>query len=212
LFRPRFIDDTHCINQRLHFTVSSFDHKKIFFLMVEGETLNQLIEQLQQLHLEQETILQALEDITQQDIVVDQEPRANIVQGNECDRTPASTPAIVTVAAPVTVPAPVTTGFHIGQRVFITNRITHILVRRATEADRTAIVTHFTATRIAIHTINSYYTHRHPKNLRPFVTMSSGSSPPPPPTTSSGQANGTSNNNNYNDNSDGNARYHGSRN
>jgi hypothetical protein len=136
--------------------------------MVEGETLNQLIERLQQLHLEQEAILQALEDIAQQDIIVNQEPRANVVQGNERNRTPAPTAAVVTVAAPMTLPTPVTTGFHIGQRVYITNRISHILVRRATEADRTAIVTHFTASRVAIRTINGYHTHRHPKNLRPL--------------------------------------------
>jgi hypothetical protein len=130
--------------------------------MVEGETLNQLIERLHQLHLEQETILQALEDIAQQDIVVDQEPRANIIQR---ERTPSSTPAVV----PVAVPVPSTIGgFHIGQRVYITNRITHVLVRRATEADRTAIVTHFTATRVAIRTTNGFNTHRHPKNLRPL--------------------------------------------
>jgi hypothetical protein len=136
--------------------------------MVEGETLNQLIERLQQLHLEQETILQALEDIAQQDIIVNQEPRANVVQGNERDRTPAPTAAVVAVVAPVTLPTPVTTGFHIGQRVYITNRISHILVRRATEADRTAIVTHFTASCVAIRTINGYHTHRHPKNLCPL--------------------------------------------
>jgi hypothetical protein len=139
--------------------------------MVEGETLNQLIERLQQLHLEQETILQALEDIAQQDIIVDQEPRANVVQGNERDRTSAPTAAVATVVAPVILPrtpTPVMTGFHIGQRVYITNRISHVLVRRATEADRTAIVTHFTASRVAIRTINGYHTHRHPKNLRPL--------------------------------------------
>jgi hypothetical protein len=129
--------------------------------MVEGETLNQLIERLHQLHLEQETILQALEDIAQQDIVVDQEPRANIVQS---DRTPSPTPAVV----PVAVPVPSTIGFHIGQHVYITNRITHVLVRRATEADRTAIVTHLTATRVAIRTINGFHTHQHPKNLHPL--------------------------------------------
>jgi hypothetical protein len=138
--------------------------------MVEGETLNQLIERLQQLHLEQETILQALEDIAQQDIIVDQEPRANVIQGNERDRTPAPTAAAVTVVAPVTLPTPSTpTVFYIGQRVYITNRITHVpLLRRATEADRTAIVTHFTATRVAIRTITGVHTHRHPKNLRPL--------------------------------------------
>jgi hypothetical protein len=62
-----------------------------------------------------------------------------------------------------------TTLFYIGQRVYITNRITHVpLLRRATEADRTAIVTHFTPSRVAIRTINGYHTHRHPKNLRPL--------------------------------------------
>jgi hypothetical protein len=141
--------------------------------MVEGETLNQLIERLRQLHLEQETILQALEDIAQQDIVVEQEPRANIIPNvvpnvvsnvvpNERDTAP-STP----IAEAVGVSSP--TVFYIGQRVYITNRITHVpLLRRATEADRTAIVTHFTPSRVAIRTINGYHTHRHPKNLRPL--------------------------------------------
>jgi hypothetical protein len=128
---------------------------------MESLNLNQLIEQLHQLHLEQETILQALEDIAQQDIIVDQEPRANIVQR---DRTPSPTPAVV----PVAIPVPSTIGFHIGQCVYIANCITHVLVRRATEADRTAIVTHFTATHVAIRTINGFHTHRHPKNLRPL--------------------------------------------
>jgi hypothetical protein len=147
---------------------------------MESLTLNQLIERLHQLHLEQETILQALEDIAQQDIIVEQEPRANIVPNvvpvaannaptvvhrSERDTTP-STPVAQAVSVPVPVPASVV--FHIGQRVYITNRINHVLVRRATEADRTAIVTHFTAPRVAIRTINGYHTHRHPKNLRPL--------------------------------------------
>ena len=83
----------------------------------------------------------------------------------------AQVPTVTAVPVPVpTVVAPVPTAFHIGQRVYITNRITHVLVRRATEADRTAIVTHFTASsRVAIRTsINGFHTHRHPKNLRPL--------------------------------------------
>jgi hypothetical protein len=92
--------------------------------MVEGETLNQLIERLHQLHLEQETILRALEDIAQQDIVVEQEPRAvvsNVV------------PNVGTSAAPTAVPVsqePTVTAFHIGQRVYITNRITLCYIAR----------------------------------------------------------------------------------
>jgi hypothetical protein len=140
--------------------------------MVEGETLNQLIERLHQLHLEQETILQALEDIAQQDIIVEQEPRANIVPhvvpnvvSNVVPHKRDTAPSTPTAEA-VGVSSP--TVFYIGQHVYITNRINHVLVRHATEADRTAIVTHFTATRVAIRTINGYHTHRHPKNLRPL--------------------------------------------
>jgi hypothetical protein len=156
--------------------------------MVEGESLNQLIEQLQQLHLEQERILQALENIA-----VDQEPRADIepvagvvssilstpmIQANELDRAPASVIVVSTIqvnkrdrvptSVPVAVPVPVNIEFHIGQCVYITNRITHVLVRRATEADRTAIVTHFTASHVGIRTINGFHTHQHPKNLHPL--------------------------------------------
>jgi hypothetical protein len=146
--------------------------------MVEGETLNQLIERLHQLHLEQETILQALEDIAQQDIIVEQEPRAyivpNVASNVVSNIVPNVVPNVVpnaaanaaaAIAAP-TLPTPVE--FHIGQRVYITNRINHVLVRHATEADRTAIVTHFTPSRVAIRTLNGYNTHRHPKNLRPL--------------------------------------------
>jgi hypothetical protein len=140
--------------------------------MVEGESLNQLIEQLQQLHLEQERILQALENIA-----ADQQPRTDIepIVGvasstvNAGARS-ASVPPVATPVSPV-APAvlPTVTVFHIGQCVYITNRITHVpLLRRATEADRTAIVTHFTQSRVAIRTINGYHTHRHPKNLRPL--------------------------------------------
>jgi hypothetical protein len=138
------------------------------------DSLNELIERLHQLHLEQERILTALE---------------NIVADNEPGRptTPAPTGVTVTVhpTTPVAIPvpreptspapreptfpvAPTVAAFHIGQQVYITNRITHVLVRRATEADRTAIVTHFTPTRVAIRTINGFNTHRHPKNLRPL--------------------------------------------
>jgi hypothetical protein len=121
---------------------------------MESESLNQLIARLQHLHLEQQRILQALENI-----------------GAE-DNNPAKLP---TIAAPVAVqvpvvpiPVPEPIAFHIGQQVYITNRINHISVRHATEADRTAMVTHFTASHVAIRTINGYHTHRHPKNLRPL--------------------------------------------
>jgi hypothetical protein len=139
--------------------------------LLSMESLNQLIEQLQQLHLEQERILQALENIVQEHIAADQEPStdiepvAGVVSSTVVVVGPASLPV---TSVPVAVPVPVTIGFHIGQRVYITNRITHVLVRRATEADRTAIVTHFTPSRVAIRTINGFHTHRHPKNLHPL--------------------------------------------
>jgi hypothetical protein len=150
------------------------------------DSLNQLIERLQQLHLEQARILEALENIITEVPADDR---------NERERTPTTTittttlvaaiatavpvltpimdniESVATVAATAPVSAP-TTKFHIGQRVYITNCITHVsLVRHATEADRTAKVTHFTASCIAIRTINGYHTHhthRHPKNLRPL--------------------------------------------
>jgi hypothetical protein len=140
---------------------------------MESLNLNQLIDRLQQLHLEQERILAALENII-----------ANSAD-SESESAPVPAPAPVPVPVPVapTTPiavpvpvlrepasplAPTVAAFHVGQRVYITNRINHVLVRRATEADRTAIVTHFTPSRVAIRTINGYHTHRHPKNLRPL--------------------------------------------
>jgi hypothetical protein len=143
--------------------------------MVERESLNQLIERLQQLHLEQETILTALENI-----VADNEPApaAVPVPPVPVPVPPVSPIATVVATTPVAVPVPreptspvaaTVAAFHIGQQVYITNRITHVpLLRRATEADRTAIVTHFTPSRVAIRTITGYHTHRHPKNLRPL--------------------------------------------
>jgi hypothetical protein len=142
---------------------------------MESLNLNQLIQRLQQLYLEQERILAALE---------------NIVADSESESEPAPVAAVPVPAPPVSVTVPVHPAtpvavrvprepaspvtptvavFHIGQRVYITNRITHVpLLRCATEADRTAIVTHFTQSCVAIRTINGYHTHRHPKNLRPL--------------------------------------------
>ena len=130
-------------------------------------SLNQLVERLQHLHLEQARILQALENIVADDDADDD------VEHVEPNTTPVPTvvaqvPTVTAVPAPVptavapepTAVAPEPTNFHIGQRVYITNRITHVLVRRATEGDRTAIVTHFTASNcVAIHTINGFHTH-----------------------------------------------------
>jgi hypothetical protein len=138
---------------------------------MESLNLNQLIARLQQLHLEQERIIAALENI-----VVNSD--SELVVDSDSEPAPVTVPVpAVSVAEPVhpttptavpVPPEPTVAAFHIGQRVYITNRINHVLVRRATEADRTAIVTHFTATRVAIRTINGYHTNRHPKNLRPL--------------------------------------------
>jgi hypothetical protein len=132
--------------------------------MVERESLNQLIERLQQLHLEQERILTALENI-----VVDNEPAPASVPVPPVPVLPPVSPIATVVATTAGDDIEPVAVFHIGQRVYITNRITHVpLLRRATEADRTAIVTHFTQSCVAIRTINGYHTHRHPKNLRPL--------------------------------------------
>jgi hypothetical protein len=147
-----------------------------FALPLSMDSLNELIQQLQQLDLGQERILTALENIA-----ADNEPPASPVAATVVTTGAGDEPAPVAVPVPPASPVAatvVTTGagdsiepiavFHIGQRVYITNRINHVLVRRVTEADRTAIVTHFTASRVAIRTINGYHTHRHPKILHPL--------------------------------------------
>jgi hypothetical protein len=137
--------------------------------MVERESLNQLIERLQQLHLEQERILTALENI----VAEDNEPAPAAVPVPPVPVPPAPVPPVSPIATVVATAAgddiELVAVFHIGQRVYITNRINHVLVRHVTEADRTAIVTHFTPSRVAIRTINGYHTHRDPKNLRPLL-------------------------------------------
>jgi hypothetical protein len=137
------------------------------------DSLNELITRLQHLHLEQARIIRALEDIVEIEIepfvaaTSDTIVVPTVLETNERGTaTTTPTPRTPTAEA-VGVSSP--TVFYIGQRVYITNRITHVpLLRRATEADRTAIVTHFTATRVAIRTITGIHTHRHPKNLRPL--------------------------------------------
>lgn len=114
--------------------------------MVEGTTLDQLLEQLRQLHLAQGRVLQALEST----IAVEDEAATNVI--------PTATVSTVAISEPT---------FQVGQQVYITNRITHIVTRRVTEADRTATVTHFTSTgRVGICTRNGFKTNRHPKHLR----------------------------------------------
>ena len=113
-------------------------------------TLDRLLEQLQQLHLEQGRVLQALESIIEDTahtaVAVNVVPTVQ----DEAHTTDAAT-------------------FQVGQQVYITNRITHIVTRRVTEADRTATVTHFTSTgRVGIRTRNGFKTNRHPKHLRPL--------------------------------------------
>jgi hypothetical protein len=132
--------------------------------MVERESLNQLIERLQQLHLEQERILTALVVLAD----IEPAPAAVPVPPVPVPPVPPVSPIATVVATAAGDDIEPIAMFHIGQRVYITNRINHVLVRHATEADRTAVVTHFTATRVAIRTINGYHTHRHPKNLRPL--------------------------------------------
>lgn len=117
--------------------------------MVEGTTLDQLLEQLRQLHLAQGRVLQALEST-----IADEAHEAHTAVATH----------VIPTAAVSTADAPT---FQVGQQVYITNRITHIVTRRVTEADRTATVTHFTSTgRVGICTRNGFKTNRHPKHLR----------------------------------------------
>jgi hypothetical protein len=133
------------------------------------DSLNELIARLQHLHLEQARIIRALEDIAEIEIEPVERPTRPAPTGAPVTVHP-TTPVAVPVAREPTSPVtPTAAAFHVGQQVYITNRITHVpLLRRATEADRTAIVTHFTATRVAIRTLTGVHTHRHPKNLRPL--------------------------------------------
>ena len=102
------------------------------------EDLRQLIERLQQLHIQRENISaeerRILREINQPFIGDDNAERPTERAVVEDDNA---------VVEAVTVePAQ---DFQIGQHVYITNTITHTgLVRRATHADRAAVVTHFT--------------------------------------------------------------------
>jgi hypothetical protein len=125
---------------------------------MEKEELRRLIERLQHLQIQRENISaeerHILQTIHQPLLVSNAErsaPRAVVVD----DEATAST-------------TPVEPVFRIGQQVYITNRITHTgLVRRATNADRAATVTHFTSTgRVGVRTYNGYSTNRQPSNLR----------------------------------------------
>jgi hypothetical protein len=125
---------------------------------MEGEDLRRLIERLQQLHIQRENI-SAEERLILQTI---HQP----LIGNNTER---SAPRAVVVDEVVTTRiATVVPVFQVGQQVYITNRITHTgIVRRATNADRAAIITHFTSTgRVGIRTYNGYNTNRQPTNLR----------------------------------------------
>ena len=119
--------------------------------MVDGATLDQLLEQLRQLHLAQGRVLQALESTI---AVVEHEAHTDVAT----NVIPTAAVSTVAISEPT---------FQVGQQVYITNRITHIVTRRVTEADRTATVTHFTSTgRVGICTRNGFKTNRHPKHLR----------------------------------------------
>jgi hypothetical protein len=126
---------------------------------MEREELCRLVERLQDLQIQRENISaeerHILQTIHQPLLVSNAErsaPRAVVVVHDEA--TARTTPV-----EPV---------FRIGQQVYITNRITHTgLVRRATNADRAATVTHFTSTgRVGVRTYNGYNTNRQPSNLR----------------------------------------------
>jgi hypothetical protein len=80
--------------------------------MVEEESLNQLIERLQHLHLEQERILQALENIATNDDVAHVGPNTTSVLAAAAGPAPVPTVTAVQVPVPAVV-TPVPTIFHI---------------------------------------------------------------------------------------------------
>ena len=127
---------------------------------MDQEELRRLIERLQQLHFQRETISAEEQQILQN--ILHQPPIGGI---NNTER-PAPAAVVETDEAPVVAVAAQL--FRIGTHVYITNNISHAgLVRRATRADRAAVVTHHTNTgRVGIRTYNGYRTNRQPENLR----------------------------------------------
>ena len=132
---------------------------------MEQEDLRQLIERLQQLHIQRERI-------SAEERRILQEIHQPFIGDNNNTERPTQRAVVEDDNAVVeTVTVVPTQDFQLGQHVYITNTITHTgLVRRATHADRAAIVTHFTNTgRIGLRTYNGYRTHRLSGNLRPLT-------------------------------------------
>jgi hypothetical protein len=129
---------------------------------MEEEDLRHLIERLQQLHIQRE-------NISAEERHILQTIHHPLLLGNNTDQSAPR--AVIVDEVVATTTASVVPVFRVGQPVYITNRITHTgIVRRATNADRAAIVTHFTSTgRVGIRTFNGYNTNRQPTNLRPLT-------------------------------------------
>lgn len=133
---------------------------------MSGEDLQQLIHRLQQLQIQRDNISAEERRLT--------ETIARQITGtnNGINNVGFAHRAVVEEdddnggAAATNNPS----GFVLGQHVFITNQVPHVdSTRRVTNADRAAVVTHFTrGDRVAVETYNGDKTHRLPKYLRPL--------------------------------------------
>lgn len=129
---------------------------------MDQQELIQLIDQLQQLQIQRESISAEEQRILQR-IRRSADSGDNNDNGSELPTRAAVVTSDVVSSAVATTPPT----FSIGQHVYITNNINHTVVRRATNADRASVVTHFTNTgRIAIRTYNGFRTNRVAANLR----------------------------------------------
>ena len=115
-----------------------------------------LTDQLRELHIQRENMLREERRIAQEI-----EAAFAAHQPSQEARTGRVTPP----PQPRTAPAP--GEFHVGQHVFIEDRIRHApFGRRANPGDRAAVVQQVTADRVCTNTCNGHSTWRHRDNLR----------------------------------------------
>jgi len=125
--------------------------------LMSQDELGNLITRLSELQLQRQNILQEEQRITQR---IAELPR----RGEDDRHRAAHAPSRVSPPPP---PAPRRGVFSVGQRVFIENRIRHVpFGRRASPADRAAVVHRVTTDKVHIVTYNGFETWRHPANIR----------------------------------------------
>jgi hypothetical protein len=113
-----------------------------------NDTIRNLIEELRQLRLQEQVVLDNLDRIlTNNDNV-------------------AARPVTRLQNHPPEPPHPLDTGFNIGDRIAITNKITKPVNRPANRGDRVGVITKIENRRISIRTNNGNNTWRAPNNIR----------------------------------------------